>query len=213
LVTCKECEAQIGEGPGSQFKAITHRHLKYAHDMTVDEYTAKWPDAPLRDTRLVVKDELPPEVDEDCQALIGHLRPVQQEYIAARLQCKTKDAAARMVGLSPTTIYNWKERHIIEALINRIQTDHVFKAMHMVLEAAPEAIRNIRDLQFSPDDRVALSASKDLADRAGIQASKSETTIDIAIYREMPTEQLDQEITRMIEKEQALEAQYKEVEG
>ena len=210
MITCKACEETIGP---VTFKAITYRHLKTHHDgMTLAEYRERWPDAPLRDTRLVVGDELPSTTGEDCQKLIGNLRPVQQEYIAARLQCKTKDAAARLVGISPTTVYNWKERLVIEAIIARIQTDAMFQAMHMVLEAAPEAVQNIRDLQFSHDDRVALAASKDIADRAGVTAKKSAPSIDITIYKEMPPDRIDEEIVRMLADERALEAKYKELE-
>lgn len=205
-IICQEC------GPPRTFKAITHRHLKFHHDMTVDEYVVKWPEAPLRDNRLV--DDIPGiAADEQCQQLIGTLRPIEQQYVAARLKHQTKDAAARAVGISPSTVYNWKHRLLIEALVGYLQVDPILKGMAMIAQAVPDAVRNVADLQFSPDDRVALSASKDILERAGVTAKTTATTIDITIIKQTPTEQLDLEIARMVKEEQALEAQYKEIES
>lgn len=206
MVTCKECEAN--KIPAT-FKAITHRHLKFHHNMTMDEYREKWPDAPTRDTRLIPEIE---EItaDEECQQLIGTLRPIEQQYIAARLKHRTKDAAARAIGMAPSSIYNWKNRAIIEALIGYLQVDPILKGMTMIAQAVPDTVQNVLDLRYSQDDRVALSASKDVLDRAGVTAGKSETTIDIAIYKEMPTEQLDLEIARELK---AIEAQYEELDN
>jgi hypothetical protein len=151
--------------------------------MTVDEYVAKWPEAPLRDNRVAPEvQEL--ETDERCKDLIGSLRPVEQQYIGARLRHHTKDAAARAVGISPSTVYNWKARLLIEAIVGYLQVDPILKGMTMVAQAVPDAVRNVTDLQFSPDDRVALSASKDILDRAGVTAKTSEPTIDITIIKQ-----------------------------
>lgn len=213
MVTCKVCEeANVPR----QFKAITHRHLKTQHNMTIAEYCAKYPDAVLRDNRekWVSKDVALTEPEEK---VIGSLTDTQQRYVMARLQCGTKNAAARMIGISNTTPYNWKNLHIIEALIGHLSLKPVLEGLMILQDAIPEAAMNIRDLQHSGDDRVSLSASQDILDRTGLSAKKG-TTIDVSIWANLPLDELDRQIALEVEaankrfqEEEAIEAEFEEI--
>lgn len=207
MVTCKACEEA---GFPRQFKAITHRHLKTQHNMTIAEYCAKYPDAVLRDNREKwVSKEI--ALNEPEEKIIGSLTETQQRYVMARLQCGTKNAAARMVGISNTTPYNWKNLQIIEALIGHLSLKPVLEGLVILQDAIPEAALNIKDLQHSDDDSVALRASQDILDRTGVSAKKG-TTVQTSIYMKMELSDLDEEIRQqMAIEDEAIEAEFEEI--
>lgn len=211
-IICKECEAKGLHPSLCMFKAITWRHLQTHHNgMTLDEYCEKYPDAPVRDNRPRWADSEPIQITEDSEReLLGSLSPTQQKYVVARLQCRTKDAAARAAGICPTTPYNWLNRDVIESLIGYFMTKPRLQAYAILADALPDALQTITDLTKSPDDKVALAASQDIADRCGI-SRKPSAPVDTKVFELMSTEQLDQEIERMLLEQKTMEGKFKEV--
>ena len=205
------CEAWREIGFPRQFKRITHRHLSTQHNLTLDEYCRKWPDAPLSDTRAKWMRMEMPVLEQPEEEVLSRLTDTQQRYIMARLRCNTKGAAARMIGISPTTPYNWKNRDVIEAMIGHLSVQPLLQAQMKIMQLAPKAIDVIEDVMESPDERLALYAAKDLADRAGL-SRRGDATIDIRIYETMPTEQLEREIAKMLELE-VIAGEFKEVDS
>lgn len=202
------CEACAAVGFAQQFKAITARHLSSQHGMTLDEYVERWPDAPLRgkDDKWIRKAEMPKNV----LGIMGELRPIQQEYIIARMKCRTKDAAARMVGIAPSTVYNWKDRERIEQIISYMQFLPVLQAQTIIQDSLPKAAMTMVDLTDSPDDSIAQRASADLLDRGGI-SRKPDIKIDLN-FELWTNEQLDKSITEDLQAMgEIVEGEFKEV--
>lgn len=203
-VTCEACTAA---GFGQKFKAITSRHLSTQHGMTLDEYIERWPDSPMRgkDDKWTKKAEVP----ETVLNVMGELRPIQQEYIMARMQCRTKDAAARMVGIAPSTVYSWKDRERVEQIISYMQFLPVLQAQTIIQNSLPKAAITMVDLTDSPDDSIAQRASADLLDRGGI-SRKPDIKIDLN-FELWSNERLDSDITKALQGD-IVEAEFEEVD-
>ena len=175
MIVCEACRAA---GFPRQFKRITHRHLSTQHDIDLGDYTERWPDALLRDPNDKWLQKTNPDIPGDVKGVMEQLSDTQQQYIMARMQTSTKDAAARVVGMAPSSIYNWKNRDLIERIVAHLQLRPILAAQTIIQNSLPEAAQTTVDMLASQDEKVALAAAGDLLDRGGL-SRKPNIKIDI----------------------------------
>lgn len=203
------CEACREAGFPREFKRINHRHLSTCHGLTLDEYAERWPDAQFRDEDDKWIRKTNPDIPGDVKGVMEHLSDVQQQYVMARLQCRTKDAAARAVGMAPSSIYNWKDSDLIEKLVAHLQLQPILAAQTIIQNSLPDAAQTTVDMLASQDEKVALTAAGDLLDRGGL-SRKPDIKIDLNF--ELWTDAaLDRDIQRRIDAE-TVEGDFKEIE-
>lgn len=202
MVVCKEC--------GRKLKRITWTHLA-THGMTLAEYSQKYRDAPVVSDVKPIEPETSPIDDllTDAEKSFG-LRPIEKQYIVARLRTNTKQEAAEVIGLSPSAVYQWKREKqlLIEAIVSRLQVEPLIAARQILIDGATHAAGKMLEHVDSADERVSREAASDVLDRCGISRRPS-MTVDLQIIKLMSTDELDREIAAEIE---AIESKYKVIE-
>lgn len=211
MITCEACSAA---GFPRQFKRITHRHLSTQHGLTLGDYTERWPDALLRDESDKWIRKADPDIPGDVKGVMESLSDTQQQYIMARLQCQTKDAAARAVGMAPSSIYNWKDRDLIEKIVAHLQLRPILAAQTIIQNSLPDAAQTTVDMLASQDEKVALTAAGDLLDRGGLSRKPNiKIDIDFSLW---DTASLDAAISKALQagqlEEGTVEGEFKEIE-
>lgn len=208
------CEACRTAGFPRQFKRITHRHLSTQHDIDLGEYTERWPEALLRDPSDKWLQKAKPDIPGDVAGVMEQLSSTQQQYIMARMQTSTKDAAARAVGMAPSSIYNWKDRDLIERIVAHLQLRPILAAQVIIQDSLPDAAQTTVDMLASQDEKVALTAASDLLDRGGI-SKRPNIKLDLN-FELWTTPSLDAEISKALQarqlKEGAIEGEFEEIE-
>ena len=204
------CEACKTAGFPRQFKRITHRHLSTQHNIDLDEYKERWPDAPMRDPEDKWLKKVNPDIPGDVKGVMGQLSSTQQQYIMARMQTRTKDAAARMVGMAPSSIYNWKDRDLIERIVAHLQLRPILAAQTIIQNSLPEAAQTTVDMLASQDEKVALTAAGDLLDRGGL-SRKPNLKLDLN-FEFWTTPSLDHAIKQGLKGEVIVEGEFEEIE-
>lgn len=202
------CEACSVAGFPRQFKRITHRHLATQHDIDLDEYKERWPEALMRDPEDKWLKKVNPDIPGDVKGLMEDLSDTQQQYIIARMQYRTKDGAARAVGMAPSSIYNWKDRDLIERIVAHLQLRPLLTAQTIIQNSLPDAAQTTVDMLASQDEKVALTAAGDLLDRGGL-SRKPNLKLDLN-FELWTTTSLDRDIERGLKG--VVEGEFREIE-
>lgn len=89
----------------------------------------------------------------------------QRKWIVARLLSTSDAAAARAVGVHPSTVCKWAEKPELDETIEALLADPMAQALTMILDAVPEAAKvKIAGLN-SRKENVRQSSATEILDR------------------------------------------------
>ena len=137
----------------------------------------------------------------------------QKSFLLLRILGKKKSEAAELAGFDRTKLYTEKWKRVmplLEAIIVRVLSDEVLAARAVILAAAQKAAMVNAKLLDSYDEKTQLAAAHDVLDRSGIsrrpgpKVDLHAETLQLFIAS-LSTEQLDEDITRLLAEEQARE--------
>jgi hypothetical protein len=98
-------------------------------------------------------------------------------YISGRF---TNRQIATMLGVTPTTIYNWLANEEVAQMIERYQAQESIIIDSSLKALRTKAIGKMSELMDSDNDLVALQATKDVLDRTGHKAvEKKEIKVEM----------------------------------
>lgn len=202
-----------------QFKRLSASHAS-VHNMTLPELRAvEAPEQPEEVPTLALEeiDDRLSELLTDTESMF--LSEQQKQYLLYRLAGVKKGRIAKLIGVERTVFYTGEWRTIIpviDKIVTRILADDVLAARAITLATAREAAIVNKELLRSKDERIRQGSAHDILDRSGISrrpgASVVKQTIEVE-FSAMTTEELDKFIAEELEKEQAIEGEFKEIEG
>lgn len=89
----------------------------------------------------------------------------QRKWIVARLLSTSDAAAARAVGVHPSTVCKWPEKDELDRTVEALLADPMAQALTMILDAVPEAARVKIDGLRSRKENVRQSSASEILDR------------------------------------------------
>lgn len=89
----------------------------------------------------------------------------QRKWIVARLLSTSDAAAARAVGVHPSTVCKWPEKGELDRTVEALLADPMAQALTMILDAVPEAARVKIDGLRSRKENVRQSSASEILDR------------------------------------------------
>jgi len=99
------------------------------------------------------------------------LRPIQLQYMSARMVVDTDAEAAEAIGISKYTAYNWPEKKLIDEGIELACDNAIMVVMRQAQLTAQKAFDEMVQIMLSSDsDTVRLNACKEILNRAGVTA-------------------------------------------
>ena len=93
----------------------------------------------------------------------------QRKWVLARLQLKSDAAAARAIGIHPTSIYRWPNKKDLDRAVELLLEDAVEAARAILRDAAPDAART---LERNLLGKHAVQAANSILDRVGVIEEK-----------------------------------------
>jgi len=101
----------------------------------------------------------------DANGSLNGFNIEQRKWIIARLLLPSDAAAARAIGIHPSTVCRWPEKDELDNAIKALLEDPKTQAMTILLDAVPEAARVKVSGLKSRREQVRQSASSDVLDR------------------------------------------------
>ena len=195
---------------GKIIQKLTPAHLAHKHDgMTTKQYYEQF-----GQPKQIVVEPIPHPLDQSLEepekALLS---PDQKNFVLKRAEGLNNSDAMEAIGHSVSLLYTtpWqKVRPVAEAVIARLAAEPLIKAQWKLVQGSEKAADRLVDLVDDTDPRVALHASDSVLDRVGI-AKRPTVTLDLD-FSHWTDEQLDRYISEALAKEQAIEAQYEELD-
>lgn len=109
------------------------------------------------------------ELDDILQTLSTS----QLMYVAERPWHPSNAAAAKAVGLSEHTIYNWDNKADVERAVNLMQQDGIRLAQSLLRRHLPQAAMELIAALDHRSVTVRLRAAKEILDRGGVVPGQS----------------------------------------
>lgn len=91
----------------------------------------------------------------------------QIRFIEARLICRSDKEAAEMVGISPATAYNWKEKDEINAAVNKLNLSELKTTRERMYRLLPKAIDALEQ-ELDDKEKSRAYVVFNLLDRVGL---------------------------------------------
>jgi len=75
--------------------------------------------------------------------LLSEFNPLQRRWVMARLFTKTDIAAARIVGVHPSTVCKWPNKAELDATVDKLLEDPLAQAVETLREGLPDAAKEL----------------------------------------------------------------------
>ena len=121
--------------------------------------------------------------DYSEEELLLYMRPVDLQFIGARLSTASDADAARIIDRSPRTVWNWanesveglpyNRKQIITELVKRFGRQYVKVAQERMLKLTNEAVDILEDtMKGDIQAQLQFQAAKEILDRTGVTAKQ-----------------------------------------
>ena len=109
---------------------------------------------------------------QELEAICKQLTVRELEWLSIRVRSDTNAEACRNLKIAPSTIYRFPHKTLVDHAIHLIREDGVTVAHERLRRYTGEAVDTLVKWMRRGKQEVSLSATKDLLDRAGVDAPK-----------------------------------------
>jgi DNA-binding transcriptional regulator YdaS (Cro superfamily) len=123
--------------------------------------------------------------ERELQDILKTLTAEQLEFIAARMYERSDRAAARSIGMSESTVYQWENREDVKRAVVLARADGVNVVREKLRRLGTDAVQVIvEEMRFKGLGNKRLDAAQDVLNRIGVDAPKKVALTDPTGTRE-----------------------------